>query len=90
VLTTPHGLGYAKIVIIAEVDVDPLNLNQVAWAISVRVNPANDIMILPNLSVNLLGPTRQPPATLHKMMIDATTPIAPDIRGDYWEVLDIP
>jgi 4-hydroxybenzoate decarboxylase len=27
---------------------------------------------------------------VHKMIIDATTPIAPDIRGDYGEELDQP
>jgi len=26
----------------------------------------------------------------HKMIIDATTPVAPDRRGDYGEVLDTP
>ena len=34
VLTTPHGLGYAKFVIVVDEDVDPFNLNQVMWAIS--------------------------------------------------------
>jgi hypothetical protein len=54
VLSTPHGLGYAKIVIVVDENVDPFDLNQVMWAISVKVNPAADVMILPNLSVNLL------------------------------------
>jgi UbiD family decarboxylase len=90
VLTTPHGLGYAKIVIVVDADVDPFNLDQVMWAISIRVNPASDIMILPNLSVNLLDPAGQPPGIVHKMIIDATTPIAPDVRGDYGEILDTP
>ena len=40
VLTTPHGLGYAKFVIVVDEDVDPFNLNQVMWAMSVRANPA--------------------------------------------------
>ena len=43
VMTTPHGLGYAKIVIIVDADVDPFDLNQVMWALSVKVNPAGDI-----------------------------------------------
>jgi vanillate/4-hydroxybenzoate decarboxylase subunit C len=90
VLTTPHGLGYAKIVIVVDADVDPFNLDQVMWAMSIRVNPASDIVILPNLSVNLLDPAGQPPGMVHKMIVDATTPIAPDIRGDYGEILDTP
>ena len=51
VLSTPHGLGYATIVI---ENVDPFDLNHVMWAISVKVNPAQDVMIFPNLSVNQL------------------------------------
>jgi vanillate/4-hydroxybenzoate decarboxylase subunit C len=90
VLTTPHGLGYAKIVIVVDADVDPFNLDQVMWAMSVRSNPAGDVMILPNLAENLLDPAGQPTGMAHKMIIDATTPIAPDRRGHYGQVLDTP
>jgi vanillate/4-hydroxybenzoate decarboxylase subunit C len=90
VLTTPHGLGYAKIVIVVDADVDPFNLDQVMWAMSVRANPAGDVMILPNLAENLLDPAGQPNGMAHKMIIDATTPIAPDRRGHYGQVLDTP
>lgn len=90
VLTTPHGLGYAKVIIVVDADVDPFNLNQVMWAISVRVNPAGDVIIVPNLAENLLDPAGQPNGMSHKMIIDATTPIPPDRRGDYGQVLDQP
>jgi UbiD family decarboxylase len=42
VLSTPHCLGHATIVIVVDEDVDPFDLNQVMWAISVKVNPAYD------------------------------------------------
>jgi vanillate/4-hydroxybenzoate decarboxylase subunit C len=90
VLTTPHGLGYAKIIIVVDADVDPFDLKQVMWAMSVKVNPAGDIMILPNLAENLLDPAGQPSGISHKMIIDATTPIAPDTRGDFGMELDTP
>ncbi|HJS84611.1 MAG TPA: non-oxidative hydroxyarylic acid decarboxylases subunit C [Acetobacteraceae bacterium] len=90
VLTTPHGLGYAKIIIVVDADVDPFDLKQVMWAMSVKVNPAGDVMILPNLAENLLDPAGQPAGMAHKMIIDATTPVAPDIRGDYGQELDTP
>ncbi len=90
VLTTPHGLGYAKVVIVVDEDVDPFDLNQVMWAISVKVNPAGDVIMLPNLAENLLDPACQPSGMVQKMIIDATTPIAPDIRGDYGELLQPP
>jgi vanillate/4-hydroxybenzoate decarboxylase subunit C len=90
VLSTPHGLGYAKIVIVVDEGVDPFDLKQVMWAMSVKVNPAGDVMILPNLSENLLDPASDPVGMVHKMIIDATTPVAPDRRGDYGEELDSP
>lgn len=89
-LTTSHGIGYATIVIVVDTDVDPFDLNQVMWAMSVKVNPAGDVMILPNLSSNLLNPAGQPQGMVHKMIIDATTPVAPDDRGDYGMELDTP
>jgi 3-polyprenyl-4-hydroxybenzoate decarboxylase len=85
-----HGLGYAKIIIVVDADVDPFDLNQVMWAMSVKVNPAGDIMILPNLAENLLDPAGQPSGMAHRMIIDATTPIAPDIRGDFGQELEPP
>lgn len=90
VLTTPHGLGYAKLIIVVDADVDPFDLKQVMWAMSVKVNPAGDIIILPNLAENLLDPAGQPSGISHKMIIDATTPIAPDNRGDFGMELDTP
>ncbi|MDW3537866.1 UbiD family decarboxylase, partial [Escherichia coli] len=41
-MTTPHGLGYVKMVIMVDEDVDPFNLPQVMWALSSKVNPAGD------------------------------------------------
>jgi UbiD family decarboxylase len=90
VLVTPHGLGYAKVVIVVDDTVDPFDLKQVMWAISVKVNPDHDVMILPNLSINPLDPAGQPTGIANKMIIDATTPIAPDVRGDYGQELDTP
>ena len=90
VLSTTHGLGYAKIVIVVDADVDPFDLKQVMWAMSVKVSPSGDVIVIPNLSENLLDPACQPSGMSSKMIIDATTPIPPDLRGDYGEELDTP
>jgi 4-hydroxybenzoate decarboxylase len=82
-MTTPHGLGYCKIVIVVDEDVDPFNLPQVMWALSTKVNPDSDLMNLPNLSVVALDPASQPPGIANKLVIDATTPVGPDARGHY-------
>ena len=90
-MTTPHGLGYVKTVIVVDEDVDPFNLPQVMWAVSTKVNPAGDLVNIPNLPVVELDPGSQPPGITNKLIIDATTPVAPDDRGHYSQpVRDLP
>lgn len=81
---------HAKVIIVVDADVDPFDLNQVMWAISVRVNPAGYVLMLPHLAENLLDPACQPGGMVQKMIIDATMPVPPDIRGDYGEILGTP
>lgn len=90
-MTTPHGLGYLKTVILVDEEVDPFNLPQVLWAVSTKVNPADDVVNIPSLSVVPLDPGSQPAGITNKMIIDATTPVAPDARGHYGQpVQDLP
>ncbi|MCS5945247.1 UbiD family decarboxylase [Klebsiella variicola subsp. variicola] len=90
-MTTPHGLGYVKMVIMVDEDVDPFNLPQVMWALSSKVNPAGDLVQLPNMSVPELDPGSSPAGITDKLIIDATTPVAPDLRGHYSQpVQDLP
>ncbi|GAA3358954.1 non-oxidative hydroxyarylic acid decarboxylases subunit C [Saccharopolyspora gregorii] len=90
-MTTPHGLGYTKVVIVVDEDVDPFDLPQVMWALSTKVNPAGDLVVLPNMSVVGLDPGSQPAGISDKLVIDATTPVAPDARGHYGQpVRDLP
>ncbi|WP_030622343.1 non-oxidative hydroxyarylic acid decarboxylases subunit C [Streptomyces sclerotialus] len=91
VLTLPHGLGYAATVIVVDEDVDPFNLPQVMWALSTKMNPSGDLITVPNLSVLELAPQAQSPGIVDKLVIDATTPVAPDRRGNYGnQVRDLP
>ncbi|GHF48182.1 UbiD family decarboxylase [Amycolatopsis bartoniae] len=90
-MTTPHGLGYVKMVILVDEDVDPFNLPQVMWALSTKVNAAGDIVNIPNLPVVELDPGSHPAGITNKLIIDATTPVAPDNRGHYSQpVRDLP
>lgn len=82
-LTTPHGLGYCKMVIVVDEDVDPFNLPQVMWALSTKMHPKHDAVIIPDLSVLPLDPGSDPAGMTHKMILDATTPVAPETRGHY-------
>jgi 4-hydroxybenzoate decarboxylase len=89
-MTTPHGVGYAKIVIVVDETVDPFDLKQVMWALSTKVNPAGDLVILPHMSILPLDPGAMPEGMTHKLIIDATTPVPPDARGSYGQRLDNP
>lgn len=89
-LTTPHGLGYCKMVIVVDEDVDPFNLPQVMWALSTKMHPKHDAVIIPDLSVLPLDPGSNPSGITHKMILDATTPVAPETRGYYSQPLDSP
>lgn len=90
-MTTPHGLGYLKTIIMVDEDVDPFNLPQVMWALSTKVNPAGDLVQLPNMSVVALDPGSSPAGITDKLVIDATTPVTPDTRGNYGKpVKDLP
>jgi 3-polyprenyl-4-hydroxybenzoate decarboxylase len=90
VLTTPHGLGYAKVVIVVDDTIDPFNLNQVMWALSTKMHPGHDLVVVPDLSVLPLDPGSSPVGITHKIIIDATTPILPETRGHYDQPLDTP
>ena len=91
VLTTPHGLGYAATVIVVDEDVDPFNLPQVMWALSTKMNPGDDLIVVPNLSLMELAPQSNTPGVSAKLIIDATTPVEPDNRGNYGnQVRDLP
>lgn len=91
VLTLPHGLGYAATVIVVDEDVDPFNLPQVMWALSTKMNPSGDLTIIPNQPVLELAPQAQTPGIVDKLIIDATTPVSPDDRGNYGnQVRDLP
>ncbi|CAI6228466.1 phenolic acid decarboxylase BsdC [Bacillus subtilis] len=89
-LTTPHGLGYCKMVIVVDEDVDPFNLPQVMWALSTKMHPKHDAVIIPDLSVLPLDPGSNLSGITHKMILDATTPVAPETRGHYSQPLDSP
>lgn len=79
-LGTPHGLMYLKNVIMVDADVDPFDLNQVMWALSVRTR-AGDIYVLDNMAGILVDPSAVIAGKGHHLIIDATAPMPPDPIG---------
>lgn len=81
-LSTPHGMPYTKIVIIVDEFVDPFNLEQVMWALTTRVRPDKDVFKIPYAPGMPLDPSSDPAGMHTKLVIDATTPVAPDFARD--------
>jgi len=88
-LSTPHGMSYSKIVIVVDEFVDPFNLEQVMWALTTRVRPDKDVALIPYAPGMPLDPSSEPAGMHTKLIIDATTPVAPD-KGRDTELLDMP
>jgi vanillate/4-hydroxybenzoate decarboxylase subunit C len=80
-LTTPHGIGYSKLVIVVDDTVDPFNLPQVMWALSTKFNPEFDAITIPRMYDIPLDPSGAPPGITSRLILDATSPAPPDVRG---------
>ncbi len=80
-LGTPHGLMYLKNIFMVDADVDPFDLNQVMWALSTRTRP-DDIIVLPNMPMVPIDPAAVTPGKGHRLIIDATSFMAPDPLGE--------
>ncbi len=76
--STPHGISYAKNIILVDGDVDPFDLTQVMWAFSTRLRGAQDVFVIPSTPGMPLDPGSQPPGMGVKIIIDATTPVHPE------------
>ncbi|WP_110954467.1 non-oxidative hydroxyarylic acid decarboxylases subunit C [Anaerosinus massiliensis] len=88
-LSTPHGMPYSKIVIVVDEFVDPFNLERVMWALTTRVRPDKDVVMIPYAPGMPLDPSSEPAGMHTKLIIDATTPVAPDTARDT-ELLEHP
>jgi UbiD family decarboxylase len=79
-LGTPHGLMYLKNLIMVDADIDPFDLAQVMWALSARTRP-EDIIILPHMPMIDADPSSKVVNLGHRLIIDATSYVAPEILG---------
>ena len=66
---------YAKNVIIVDDDIDPWNLPDVMWAVSMRVQPDKDVTIIKNKKGSTLDPSTTHELATSAMIIDATIPL---------------
>jgi UbiD family decarboxylase len=76
--STPHGICYAKNIILVDHDVDPFDFTSVMTALSTRVRADKDVAVITNTPGMPLDPSSEPPGMGNKLIIDATTPAPPD------------
>ena len=89
----------AKYVVVVDHDIDVFDPLQVEWAMNIRMQADQDVVIVPNLYSPTLDPSAPASRTSAKMLIDATAPLgrleefqAPRIPGSetlslgkYWQ-----
>ena len=78
---TTHGIEYAKNIIVVDGDIDPFNLNEVMWAMSFRLEHESDVIVIPKMRGSMLDPSTNPRGVGSKLILDCTTPVAPEQLG---------
>lgn len=65
---------YIKSVIVVDEDVDPASPADVAWAVSTRCQPSEDVVIKSGLAGSAIDPSRKADGSTSKIGFDATVP----------------
>jgi len=91
-ISTGQGMAAANYVVVVDEDIDIYDQERVDWAIATRVDPAEDVIILPKVGVYPLNPAASrrvdvDPSSgyteysfIGKMVIDATKKIPSENR----------
>jgi 4-hydroxy-3-polyprenylbenzoate decarboxylase len=74
---------YTKFVIVTDDDVDARNWQDVIWAISTRVDPRRDLVILENTPIDYLDFASPEPGLGSKLGIDATNKMPPETSREW-------
>ncbi|KGP75132.1 hypothetical protein JT05_12265 [Desulfosporosinus sp. Tol-M] len=91
-ISTGQGFAAANYVVVVDQDIDIFNTEEVDWAIATRMDPAEDVILLPKVGVYPLNPAGSDRTDVDqvsgyteftycgKMVIDATKKIASENR----------
>jgi 4-hydroxy-3-polyprenylbenzoate decarboxylase len=74
---------YTKIVIVVDDDIDVRNHRDVLWALSTRMDPGRDLMVLDRTPVDHLDFSSPLSGLAGKLGIDATNKIGPETNRDW-------
>ncbi len=74
---------YTKFVIVVDDDIDCRDWKDVVWAISTRVDPARDLLVIDHTPIDYLDFASPEPGLGGKLGIDATTKWPPETRREW-------
>lgn len=79
--------SYTKMIVVVDDDIDARNLDDVLWAISTRMDPARDLMVLDGTPMDYLDFASPREGLAGKLGIDATTKIGAETTRDWGRVM---
>ena len=82
--------SYTKVVIVTDADIDPRSWPDIAWALSTRMDPARDLMVVDRTPIDTLDFASPEPGLGGKLAIDATRKIGAETTRDWGEPLHLP
>jgi 4-hydroxy-3-polyprenylbenzoate decarboxylase len=80
---------YVKFIIVVDDDIDVHNWSDVIWAVSTRVDPKRDTVIIENTPIDYLDFASPEDALGSKMGIDATTKTPPEVTRKWGEKIEM-
>ncbi len=79
--------SYTKMVIVVDDDINPRDWDDIVWALSTRMDPGRDVMILENTPMDYLDFASPLPGLAGKIGIDATNKFGPETTRAWGEVM---
>ena len=80
---------YVKYIIVVDDDIDVHNWADVVWAISTRVDPKRDTLIIEHTPIDYLDFSSPQDSLGSKMGIDATTKFPPEVSRKWGEKIEM-
>lgn len=81
--------SYTKIIIVVDSDIDIRNWDDILWALSTRMDPSRDLMVLDNTPMDYLDFASPAEGLAGKLGIDATTKIGAETTRDWGTVMHL-
>ena len=79
--------SYTKLIVVVDDDIDARNMDDVLWALSTRMDPARDLMVIDGTPMDYLDFASPREGLAGKMGIDATTKIGAETTRDWGQVM---